>query len=448
MPAGTVKYYAIHGERRCPSVHLGDHRAPDRSAGQRRTVRSRRLDLMAPDGDSCTNERGCGRADRGRNETATAVIDGPTFGAPDTTSYCPTDGVAVLEISRIGQAWADQPLQVEIVVRMEPAADAGGLLPQASKGDPLPMLTHGAPTVLTGGTGFNDAPRLTSGVTYQDTIATGESSFYRVPQQWGQRFSYLVTEVGPAQPPLGVVGSIVRVDLFNPVRADITGSVESTGCLWFTDEPDKPFSAIDPVPGPLHQPGGRRTERVLAGRRLLPAGERRPQRRRTVDDHLPDHRGGQRRRRTGPGVPGRGGDRDVNRRQHHSRPSASTHIDRGVVDPRRPRPASTAGVNRVRPGDHPAPGSRRRSPDPPCPAGSGRWSAVLAAVAVAATAVRPIPTPAGTAVPRRTETISQASATDSCRRPACTPVQSPSTPVRRSPSCCQVQRRRRGGSPG
>ena len=96
---------------------------------------------------------------------------------------------------------------------------------------------------LTGGTGFNDAPRLTSGVTYQDTIATGESRFYRVPQQWGQRFSYLITEVGPAQPPLGVVGSIVWVDLFNPVRADITGSVESTGSLWFTDEPDKPFSA-------------------------------------------------------------------------------------------------------------------------------------------------------------------------------------------------------------
>ena len=244
---GTVKYYAItvkDGARPYISATIVP---PDRSAGSVELF-GLDLDLMAPDGESCTNERGAVVLTGGRNETATAVIDGPTFGAPDTTSYCPTDGVAVLEVSRIGQAWADQPLQVEIVVRMEPAADAGGLLPQASEGDPLPMLTHGAPTVLTGGTGFNDAPRLTSGVTYQDTIATGESRFYRVPQQWGQRFSYLVTEVGPAQPPLGVVGSIVWVDLFNPVRADITGSVESTGSLWFTDEPDKPFSATTPYP--------------------------------------------------------------------------------------------------------------------------------------------------------------------------------------------------------
>ena len=244
---GTVKYYAItvkDGARPYISATIVP---PDRSAGSVELF-GLDLDLMAPDGESCTNERGAVVLTGGRNETATAVIDGPTFGAPDTTSYCPTDGVAVLEVSRIGQAWADQPLQVEIVVRMEPAADAGGLLPQASEGDPLPMLTHGAPTVLTGGTGFNDAPRLTSGVTYQDTIATGESRFYRVPQQWGQRFSYLITEVGPAQPPLGVVGSIVWVDLFNPVRADITGSVESTGSLWFTDEPDKPFSATTPYP--------------------------------------------------------------------------------------------------------------------------------------------------------------------------------------------------------
>jgi Ca-activated chloride channel family protein len=245
--AGTTKYYTIpvqNGARPYISVTIVP---PERNTGSVE-IFGIDLDLMRADGESCTSERGAVVLSGGRNETATAVIDGPTFGAAETTSYCPTDGVAVLEIARIGQAWADLPLQVEIVVRMEPPADASGLLPQASQGDPLPAPTHGTPTALTGGTGFNDAPRLTSNATYQDTVATGQSRFYRVPQQWGQRFSYLVTEVGPAQPSLGIVGSLVWVDLFNPVRSVVTGSVETTGRLWYSNDPSEPFSGDTPYP--------------------------------------------------------------------------------------------------------------------------------------------------------------------------------------------------------
>ena len=131
---------------------------------------------------------------------------------------------------------------------MEPPADASALLPQASTGDPLPVPTHGSPAAITGGTGFNDAPRLTGGATYQDTIATGGSRFYRVPLQWGQRLSYLVTEVGPAQPPLGITGSPVRVKLFNPVRLDITETAGRNSELWFADEPAEPINGDTAYP--------------------------------------------------------------------------------------------------------------------------------------------------------------------------------------------------------
>ena len=124
---------------------------------------------------------------------------------------------------------------------MEPPADASDLLPQASTGDPLPAPVHGTPIALTGGTGFNDAPRLTSGATYQDTLTTGQSRFYRVPMRWGQRLAFVVTETGPAQPSLGIVGSVARVNLFNPVRSDVTKS-SYTSALWFADEPDEPIS--------------------------------------------------------------------------------------------------------------------------------------------------------------------------------------------------------------
>ena len=43
----------------------------------------------------------------------------------------------------------------------------------------LPAPVHGPPTALTGGSSFNDAPELTSGTTYADTLVTGESRYYR-----------------------------------------------------------------------------------------------------------------------------------------------------------------------------------------------------------------------------------------------------------------------------
>jgi len=192
-------------------------------------------------------ERAASMLLQGQNETATVVVNGPIFGDPKYGG-CPADGVALLTITRIGQGWADRPLPVEIVVRMEPPADASALLPQASAGGPLAAPTHGTPVALTGGSGFNDAPRLASGATYQDTLATGESRFYRIPLQWGQRFSYQVTETGPAEPPIGITGSPIRVNLFNPVRSDVTDFADTTGRLWFATQLDEPLSGYTHYP--------------------------------------------------------------------------------------------------------------------------------------------------------------------------------------------------------
>jgi Ca-activated chloride channel family protein len=78
---------------------------------------------------------------------------------------------------------------------------------------------------------------------------TGESRYYRVPLEWGQRLSYLITEVGPAQPDLGYVGSIVWVDVYSPVRADITNLANTSGSTWFAQAADeRPFTASTPYP--------------------------------------------------------------------------------------------------------------------------------------------------------------------------------------------------------
>ena len=204
--------------------------------------------LLNVNGETCTSERGAVVLTNGRNTTATAVLDGPTFGSSEAASSCPTEGLAFLEVTRLGAAWADIPLQTEIVVRMEPPAQTSGLLPAATKGAELPPVAHGAPVAFAGGNSFNDAPQLTSGTTYSDTIATGESRFYRVPLQWGQRVTYLVSEVGPSQPPTGVVGTIVWLDVFNPVRAEISGTIDNGGSTWFGNDPGAPFAGSSPYP--------------------------------------------------------------------------------------------------------------------------------------------------------------------------------------------------------
>ena len=245
--AGTKKYYTIQAQTGYRPYISATIVPPDATSGAFAEFVGLDASLTNIEQDFCTSERGLSTLLQGQNETATAILDGPTFGDPDNPHDCPTEGVALLTITRIGGAWADRPLPVEIVVRMEPPADASALLPQASTGDPLPAPVHGTPSALTGGTGFNDAPRLSSGATYQDTLATGQSRFYRVPMQWGQRLAYVVTETGPAQPSLGIVGSVARVNVFNPVRSDVTKS-SYTAALWFADEPAEPISGSTVYP--------------------------------------------------------------------------------------------------------------------------------------------------------------------------------------------------------
>lgn len=61
--------------------------------------------------------------------------------------------------------------------------------------------------------------------------------------------SYLITEIGPAQPSLGYVGSTVWVDTFNPVRVKATRSQDTSGKSWFRGSPaDDPFASSTDYP--------------------------------------------------------------------------------------------------------------------------------------------------------------------------------------------------------
>jgi Ca-activated chloride channel family protein len=245
---GTTKYYTIPvqaGDRMYVSATI----IPPGTGATDITAFGAEIDMLAPDLTSCSTfaEREFIVANRDRNEAVTAVL-AREIGASGYPKACPQQGALIVKIQRIGTAYVGQELPMEIVVRREPPADGTAVPPPAAKQDGAEAPTHGSPVILVGGSSFNDAPEIASGTTYTDSIVTGENRYFRIPLQWGQRFTYLLTPTGPAQPAL-FPGAIAWMDVFNPVRDGVSMTRYDTGGeIWFTDDPPDPFTASTPYP--------------------------------------------------------------------------------------------------------------------------------------------------------------------------------------------------------
>lgn len=86
-----------------------------------------------------------------------------------------------------------------------------------------PPQPTSAPQTRHGGTGFNDARALEAG-SWKDSIAPGETRFYRIPIDWGQQ---LFTSISVANSPVTKEGGDssdgVRYDFYNTARGHVTG---------------------------------------------------------------------------------------------------------------------------------------------------------------------------------------------------------------------------------
>jgi Ca-activated chloride channel family protein len=189
--------------------------------------------LTADQKTRCAFISGIGLASKDTQEPVTALLNGAVIDAPGQAAECKSDGVRILQVERIGEAWTDQQLPVELIVRREPPADASAVPPPATAGPALPVPVHGAATPINGGYSFNEAPELASGATYSDSLLTGENRYYRVPVQWGQRLSYLLTPAGRASPTL-TGAAYANVEIINPVRDVVTPIL--LGKPWFSEQ--------------------------------------------------------------------------------------------------------------------------------------------------------------------------------------------------------------------
>ncbi|MFI1398370.1 hypothetical protein [Streptomyces sp. NPDC020681] len=139
---------------------------------------------------------------------------------------CQSAGDYLYSVEWIGSADTSgaRSWPVEIKYMTEPGLQAGAVVPSApsSWSSPAPVPVVGAAKGISGGTGFNDAPAVGRGV-WKDELGPGESRFYRVPVDWGQRL-FLDAEFANSTTgqPEAVAGGL-RLSLFNTAR----GFVES-----------------------------------------------------------------------------------------------------------------------------------------------------------------------------------------------------------------------------
>ncbi|MHC0430752.1 hypothetical protein ACX6XY_11250 [Streptomyces sp. O3] len=141
-----------------------------------------------------------------------------------------------------GDSW-----DLELTFVEEPRLSSGGGATHAPRAwdSTAPRLPAGAARDRTGGTSFHTAAELSGGV-WKDRVRPGQTRFYRVPVDWGQRVAAeatlsRTTGDGGAGGSGGAVPNALRLTLHNPARIKVT----ARGRL-FQGEPAS--AALDPLP--------------------------------------------------------------------------------------------------------------------------------------------------------------------------------------------------------
>ncbi|KIZ19405.1 hypothetical protein [Streptomyces natalensis] len=139
-----------------------------------------------------------------------------------TGTQCKAAGLYYVVVTREGSPTsgpAEWPIELGYV--QEPPIK--GTAPTAPRTDGFrtttpPPRTDTDKRQVRGGTGFNDAGRVDTGV-WRDRIMPGETRFYRVPVTWGQRLNLTADLPNSAKPgTTRFVANALGLNVFNPAR--------------------------------------------------------------------------------------------------------------------------------------------------------------------------------------------------------------------------------------
>jgi hypothetical protein len=177
------------------------------------------LKLLSADGSYCDSQDAHFQDDGDARPIGTAVTRLIGVG-----SSCQNANQYVLQVHRTSDATSDPgtwPLELRYVA--EPPASAVGVGPAPTAGTASPTpLTEGSPQRAHGGTGFETAPTVKTGI-WRDDLLPGETRFYKVPVDWGQRATVFADFSSARITGSTFIGSGARLAVFSPVRELIDG---------------------------------------------------------------------------------------------------------------------------------------------------------------------------------------------------------------------------------
>lgn len=229
---GEQKYYAVTLDDRT-STYFSAVAAP--RPGTKVADYGDKLTVTVQDSDGTTCDAGAHPSFHGGG-MAYPVADYATRRIGADRTGCQKAGPYYLVITREGSAASGSdtwPLELDYLDEppLKGTTPARPGLGSWSTVTPAPR-TDTTKRSAKGGTGFNDAGSVDSGV-WKDRITPGETRFYRVPVDWGQRLN-LSAELPNA--PSGTSGFLARMlglGVYNPAR----GAVDDLSFVAYTGKP-------------------------------------------------------------------------------------------------------------------------------------------------------------------------------------------------------------------
>ncbi|MBO8187221.1 hypothetical protein [Streptomyces spirodelae] len=221
---GEEKYYALDLDARS-DVHITATGVPD--PGTRITYQDGlQVTLQNTDGDTCDqgDTKGSGATAFPLSAYASRLM-----GDPDDEA-CRVKGPYLVHIVREeGDNSDPSSWPLELSVMEEPGlkgaipAPRPGAEEETDENNTRPAPPSGPAKTRKGGTGFNDARAVGDGV-WKDRLRPGETRYFRVPVDWGQRL-YARMEVPNAAREAKAGSSFLphgfRMNVYNPARAPL-----------------------------------------------------------------------------------------------------------------------------------------------------------------------------------------------------------------------------------
>ncbi|MEU6676701.1 hypothetical protein [Streptomyces sp. NPDC046925] len=189
---------------------------------KRTATNSLRVTLIDADGHRC-DRQGAGFAIGSAQPLAasTSRMIAPAKDAAE--AKCQQAGTYYVAVSRYRQRAGSAPWGLDLRVDAEPPLKKSRADNPAAR-RPRTPAPDGTPAAVEGGAGFAVAARV-RGDAATGEITPGQSRFYRVPVDWGQRLSVAAELAGQKEGPY--VANGLSVTVYNPARMKVEGTSTS-----------------------------------------------------------------------------------------------------------------------------------------------------------------------------------------------------------------------------